>query len=133
TEGPDYWIDGPGWVAYCRILKPPPPPPAWWSWLTSTLGISRAPASGVLVTARVVDLATGATRHELPHPVIHPIQMSPDGRLLAGRGENDALEVWDTAPPPRWPKAAALGAAVAGSVVGLGWWRKRARVKSTTG
>ena len=129
TAGANYWIGGTGWVAYCSIVPPPAPPPAWWVWTASKVGIHQGPVSGVLATARVVDTTTNTTRYELPHPVVQPIQMSPDGRLLACRGADDSVHVWDMAPPPRWPKAAALGAVVAGGVLGVGHERRRRQVK----
>lgn len=133
TAGTNFWIAGPDCVTYCRLVPPserPAPPPAWWTWTASKLGIHQGSTWGRLVTARLVDTATGTTRYELPHPVIEPIHMSPDGRLLAYRGPDDSVHVWDTAPPPRWPKALALAAAVAVSVLGLGRYRRRRQPQS---
>jgi hypothetical protein len=67
-----FWQYGPDWVAYIRVLPPPGPPTKvqlWKDWLLAKIGMGRAPASGLKVTARFVDRASGATRYELPSPL----------------------------------------------------------------
>jgi hypothetical protein len=129
-----YWQDGPGWLAYFRILpvRPPSPVEVCRDWVAAKAGMGRPPASGVRVAARFVDRVTGKTRYEFPRPLRHPCFVTPDGRRLAGTTDDGGVEVWDTDPPPRWPAALAAGAALAGGVLSFGWWRGR-RLQRTIG
>jgi hypothetical protein len=116
---------GPDSVAYFSSVAPAPPQAAWVNWITSWLGTQRAAPRGQLVSVRIVDRATGATRYEIPRPLRHPYHVSPDGRWLASLAAGDeSVELWDLDPPPRWPKAAGAGLAIAACVLGLGWYRR---------
>ncbi len=123
-----FWIDGPERVAYFTIL-PAPPPPNWFdqclAWLAAQTGTTHQPFNGPRMTARFVDRATGATRYELKQPLGHPPRVSPDGRLLACRGNDYAVEVWDVDPSPRWLWALGAGAVTSGVVLALGRLRRR--------
>ncbi|MCI0640898.1 MAG: hypothetical protein L0Y72_13605 [Gemmataceae bacterium] len=127
---PAGWDDGPGWLAYFTHVKPSPPPTgvgAWFERLRNWLGLSRPFADGIRANVRFVDPRTGATRYELPHPLMITILFSRDGRYVACTSDvEEGIEVWD-ANPSNWPKA--IKAGVLASAVILAWrfWRARRR------
>jgi hypothetical protein len=125
SNSPTYWLAGRDSVAYFRILSPDPglAPATWWDWLTVRLGMRRK-RSGVQVTAKIVDRATGETRYESPAPLGHPCAISPDGNWLACRCDQDTVEVWKTAAPWRWPQSLIAALVAGASVLLLGRWRR---------
>jgi hypothetical protein len=126
--GSSYWQNGPGWVAYFRLLPPEDQGTAdgWWTPFMARLVVKPHPVP-MRVAVRMAAPVTGVTRYEFPHPLGHPCVLTADGRLLACAGAGDSVEVWDTDPPPRWPGAVAAGGAAAASVLALGWRRRPVR------
>ncbi len=122
------WHAGSDWVAFFTHLpsEAPPARTGWWEALASRLGLRRAQGR-LPLSAKVwfVDRASGVVRYEVPRPVYLTFKFSPDGRRLAGTTADGGVEVWDTDPPPRWPRALATGWATAAAILGLGWWRRR--------
>jgi hypothetical protein len=121
---PNVWIAGESWVAYVTPVPPPEPPdnPGWWERLTTWMGARPALAQSPQLSVRLADRLTGETRYELLQPS-GPCFITADGRRLACAAENEAVEVWDLDPPPRWPRALAAGAVIALAVLALGRWR----------
>jgi hypothetical protein len=128
-DAPKSWLHGEDWVGRFRILPADDPPPAvlaWWDRIAARVGLRRRP-SGIQVSARLIDRATGQVRYEAPTPIGHPPRVSPDGRWLACRHDSESIEVWDTKRRPLWPQALAAGIVAGGGVLLVGRWRRRRR------
>jgi hypothetical protein len=128
-----YWLDGDAWLVYVTILRRTPGQALYGEgrdWLARRVGM-RPLATGARVTVRVADRDTGDVRYGIPHPLGHPVMVSPDGRLIACRAHDHGVEVWDANPPPRWPKAIVAAMAAAAGVLALARWRSRRRRSGT--
>jgi hypothetical protein len=118
------WQQGPGWVAYCGNYYPTRAE-MWGRWVAARLGLAPAPDKGLELNVRLVDRATGKTRYEFPYPLRHPCFVNQDGRWVTCASKDGGVELWDAEPPVRWPFALAAGGVAAGSVLGIGKWRRR--------
>ena len=128
------WVDssGPEWLAhfdYLLLDESRPGIAGWLDGLAVRLGWARDMTNHLRANVRMIDRSTGQTRYALPRPVPVSLHFSDDGKLLAC-GDDD-IEVWDTDPPPRWPKAIAWGFIAAGTVIVLGRWRRAWRQSSS--
>jgi hypothetical protein len=127
-----HWFAGADWVAYFSFVRPEPPVGvgAWWNTAATWLGLRTRPGNHLHAKVWFVDRPSGAVRYELPRPVCLTLRFSPDGRRLACGTADNGVEVWDTDPPPRWPRPLAAGALVTAAVFGIGWWWRRRKANA---
>ena len=121
------WISGPDWLIYFNFESQPEKRTGiggWFDWLATRV-VNDQDRRSQFVQVMIADRTSGAIRYRLPRLVSLSLMPSADGRLLACGA--DAIEVWSTSPPVRWPNALAAGAAAAGLIVIV---RRYKRVKS---
>lgn len=124
--GPHFWQRGDGWLVFFTIHRIAPTPP-WYQktrdWILAEVGLGALKDERRHIAAKFVDPVNGELRYEVPGLLQATCLVSPDGRYLASRAGEDAVEVWQIPPPSRWPIVLAAGLGVAVSVALFGRYR----------
>jgi hypothetical protein len=109
-------IEGDGWIARAidgwahpaeRKRQQP-----WRRCLTSVLGIDNDEGNGVHLS--FCDPVSGDPLSEFPSFAANFV-ISPDGKHVGWAGDEGIIEVWDSAPPKRWPWPIAAGLVMGGA------------------